>query len=253
MKKMKNLLKNLPSNTVTYVLVTVLIFASFFIGRLYTEVKLLREGFNSSARTNVAANPTAAQPTQPSAPQVGDVKPVSADDWVRGNRDAKIALIEYSDLECPFCKQFHATAQQIVDNYDGQVMWVFRNFPLVQLHSQAPKEAEAVECAGKLAGNDGFWALTDLIYQTTGSNNTLDMSKLPDLAVQTGLNRNAFETCFNSGDMKAMVDEDYQSGLDAGVTGTPGNVLLNTETGEKQLIPGALPYDQFKQVIDSML
>lgn len=251
MKNFQKLIKKLPKGTVTYLMVGLLIIAAFYIGSLSTEVRFLRTGPSGGTPTNVA--PTAAQPTQPSQPQVGDVKPVSADDWVRGNRDAKIALIEYSDLECPFCKQFHSTAQQIVDSYDGEVMWVFRNFPLAQLHSQAPKEAQAVECAGKLAGNDGFWALTDLIYQTTGSNNTLDLSTLPDLAVKTGLDRNAFQTCLDSGDMKASVDEDYQSGIAAGVTGTPGNILLNTETGEKQLIPGALPYDQFKQAIDSML
>ena len=74
---------------------------------------------------------------------------MTKEDWVFGNRNAEIALIEYSDLECPFCKKFHPTAQQVVDEYKGKVMWVFRHYPL-SFHANAQKEAEASECAAEL-------------------------------------------------------------------------------------------------------
>ena len=239
-------------------LVPVLLIASvalaFAVGLLWQKVQNLESGTNTkvSGAVDVAGgdNPQAA-PQPP--PQAGEVDPVTESDYIRGNRNARIALIEYSDLECPFCKSFHPTAQQVVSEYPDDVMWVYRHFPLEQLHSKAPQQAEAVECAGKLAGNDGFWALTDKIFEVTPSNNGLDNSTLPDLAAEAGINKTAFQTCLDSGEMAQNVEDDYQSGIKAGVTGTPGNILLDTETGETQLIPGAVPYPQIQQAIDAIL
>jgi protein-disulfide isomerase len=199
----------------------------------------------------VGANNPQAAPQVP--PQAGEVVPVTEDDYIKGNRNARVALIEYSDTECPFCKRFHPTAQQAVDEYPDDVMWVYRHFPLDQIHSKARKQAEAMECAGKLGGNDSFWALTDKIFEVTPSNNGLDNSTLPDLAADVGLNSSAIKTCIDSGEMAQNVEDDYQSGLKAGVTGTPGNILLDTKTGETQLIPGAVPYPQIQQAIDAIL
>ena len=80
-----------------------------------------------------------------------DVVPVSADDHILGNPNAPLVIVEYSDLECPFCKNFHGTMHQIIDEYgkDGLVAWVYRHFPLDSLHSKARREAEATECAGE--------------------------------------------------------------------------------------------------------
>lgn len=190
--------------------------------------------------------------TNPTQPPI-EVPPIIASDHVRGNPNAPIALIEYSDYECPFCKRFHATAQQIVDKYSGQVMWVYRHFPLDQLHPKARQEAEAAECAAELGGEEVFWQMTDKIYEVTPSNNGLDLGKLPSLATEIGLDRQAFQDCLDSGRHTQRVEDDYQGGLQAGVSGTPGNILLNTQTGESQLIPGAFPYEQFQQILDQML
>lgn len=93
------------------------------------------------------------------------VDPVAASDYVRGNRNARIAMIEYSDLQCPFCKQFHPTAQRLVDEYKGQVLWVYRHFPLDQLHPVARKAAEGSECVAEFAGEDGFWKYVDAVFK----------------------------------------------------------------------------------------
>lgn len=234
------------TSSYTPILITALIIAAFFIGMLWTKVQNLEKG---DSKTTAPASPTQA-PTFGSADQVEKLR---SNDHLRGERNARILLIEYSDLECPFCKQFHKTAQQIVDSYKGQVAWVYRHFPLDQIHSKADKEAEAVECAVELFGNDGFWKLTDKIFEVTPSNNGLDLAALPDLAAQVGLDKNKFKTCLDSGKMAKKVEEDYQSGIKAGITGTPGNILLDTKTGKTQLIPGAVPFDQIKQVIDGLL
>ena len=183
---------------------------------------MLEEG-TASVKTQPANNVAAAAP----APEAGDVDPVTDSDWVKGNRNAPLALIEYSDLECPFCKQFHPTAQQLISEYDGQVMWVYRHFPLAQLHSKAPTEAAAAD-------------------------NGLDLATLPTIAKEIGLNQSAFQTCLDANDSTA-VDADYDSGIKAGITGTPGNILLNIKTGETKLIPGAVPYANLKAAVDAML
>ncbi|MES2223524.1 MAG: thioredoxin domain-containing protein [Patescibacteria group bacterium] len=106
-----------------------------------------------------------------------NMKPVTADDHIMGDTNAPVKVVLYSDLECPFCKSFHQTMQQIMASSYGtnkQVAWVWRNFPLKQLHSKAPKEAEGAECAAELGGNDAFWKFIDKINEVTPSNNKLD-------------------------------------------------------------------------------
>lgn len=109
-----------------------------------------------------------------------NVKPVTATDHILGDINAPVKVVLYSDLECPFCKSFHQTMQEIMKSSygtDKQVAWVFRNFPLKQLHSKAPKEAEALECAAELGGNDAFWKFLDKINEVTPSNNKLDQAQ----------------------------------------------------------------------------
>lgn len=191
--------------------------------------------------------------TQPTPQKASKIEPISDKDHIRGSKDAEIALIEYSDLECPFCKQFHKTAQQVVDGYNGKVMWVYRHFPIDNLHPKADKEAEAAECAAKLGKDDAFWAFVDKIFEITPSNNGLELGELPNIAEEIGLNRQAFEQCLNSGEMARHVEQDYQTGITAGVTGTPGNLILNVKTGKSVLLPGALPLTQIEQAIDQLL
>lgn len=241
-----------PKFNLTSVLVVLLIVAAFALGSLYTKVNLLEKGGSTSVAGAVGNNPTIAQ-APAAAGSADDVEPLREDDHVRGDRNARILLIEYSDLECPFCKRFHPTAQQVVDEFKGQVAWVYRHFPLDQIHQKADKEAEAVECANELAGDDGFWKLTDKIFEVTPSNNGLSLEDLPKLAGEVGLNQGAFKTCLDSGKMAVHVEADFQSGNKAGVTGTPGNILLDTQNGTTKLIPGALPFENFKTEIDALL
>ncbi len=140
-----------------------------------------------------------------------------------------------------------------MDNFDGQVAWVYRHFPLDQLHSKARKEAEATECAAEIGGNEGFWKMTDKIYEVTPGNNGLDLGTLPDLAEQVGLDRAEFAECLESGRQAQSVEEDFQSGLRAGIKGTPGVFLFDTQTGETRSVPGAVPFEQLKPEIESLL
>ena len=174
---------------------------------------VLKDNNPSKVSGNTDKAPTAAPVAkQPSQPTTGGIvlAPVTQDDHVKGDRDAKISIVEFSDTECPFCKRFHPTMQKVVEEYDGQVNWVYRHFPLTSIHPKSPKEAEATECAAELGGNDGFWSYVDRLFEITPSNNGLDLSKLPEIAEEVGLNKTEFEECLDSGKYAQKVQEHSQ-------------------------------------------
>jgi protein-disulfide isomerase len=170
-------------------------------------------------------------------------------DHIRGAKDAKVTIVEYSDLECPFCKRFHNTMKQVISAYPNDVRWVYRHFPLDSLHQQARQEALSTECA---AEQGKFWEFADLIFQETPSNDGLDLTKLPDYAKRLGLNVTKFNECLNSSRYASRVTEDEQDTESAGARGTPYSVLIGPN-GEKVPLSGALPAAQIKAAIDSAL
>ena len=186
------------------------------------------------------------------APAEITLKAVSADDHIFGDINAPVKVVEYSDLECPFCKRFHATMQQVVGSYSGKVAWVFRHFPIDQLHSKARKEAEATECANELGGNDKFWAYTNRLNEVTPSNNGLDAAELPKIATYVGLDTAKFTQCLESGKYASKIEAEVQAAVAAGARGTPYSVVISA-SGKKSVIPGALPYEQVKGIIDAAL
>ncbi len=202
----------------------------------------LRQGSEGQAPSGTEA---------PAGPTIGDFRAVDAQrDHVRGPADAKVTVIEYSDLECPFCKRFHPTMLQLVKEYPNDVRWVYRHFPLEQLHAQAPAEANAVECA-KEQGKG--WELIDKIYEVTTSNDGLDLTTLPELARQVGVTNIAqFESCVASNKYTDRVNEDLADAEVAGGTGTPYAVVVGPD-GQKLPIEGAQPYASVKAMVDSLL
>jgi protein-disulfide isomerase len=232
------------------ILVIGLIIGAFYLGTLKAKVDLMEKGIVA----NQVGNQVADQGAQPQVPLTADNVPKpTADDWIRGDKNADVVLIEYSDLECPFCKQFHPTAKQLVEDYDGKVAWIFRHYPLA-FHANAQKEAEAAQCAGELGGNEKFWEFTDTVFErTTATGTGFSLDNLVPLAKELGLNESQFKDCLDSGRMADVVKQTMEGGTKAGVNGTPGNVLLNVKTGETRLIPGAVPIDQLKTEVDAML
>lgn len=184
--------------------------------------------------------------------QVGSFRPVNNErDHIRGEKNAAVTIIEYSDTECPFCKRFHPTVQEMVDTYKGKVRWVYRHFPLRQLHSKAAKEAEATECAYEQGGDDAFWKYVDRIYAITPSNDGLDPAELPKIATSIGLNKQKFETCLSSGKYASKVQEDENDAVSAGGRGTPYSVIV---VGDQKIpVSGAVPASELKQMLDSVV
>ncbi len=198
-----------------------------------------------------AAPQAAQQPTVAAAPAPtpsGDVKAVDPEvDNVRGDPDAVISVIEYSDFECPFCQRHHPTMAQLLEDYDGKINWVFRHFPL-SFHPNAQKAAEASQCARELGGNDAFWEFSDIVFEKGPDN-----AQLGTYAEEIGLDAQAFKDCVDSGKYTKYVQDQIAEGQAAGVRGTPGNIVYNNETKESRIISGAQPLANFKVVIDEML
>lgn len=186
------------------------------------------------------------------AETIGNIKPVTKSDHIRGSGNAPVKIVEFSDTECPFCKRFHETMNQIADEYDGRAAWIYRHFPLDSIHSKARKEAEATECVNELGGNDKFWAYLDKIFEITPSNNGLNPSELPRVAEQVGINRQKFEKCLNSGKYAKHIQEDLDDAINSGARGTPYSIAI-AQSGKKFVISGAQPYEAVKQIIDAAL
>ncbi|MEN9622198.1 MAG: hypothetical protein RLZZ67_632 [Candidatus Parcubacteria bacterium] len=206
---------------------------------------LIAFGIYMSGKSTVAP----AVATAP-AKQTVDIAPVSSADHVLGDRKAPITMVVYSDIECPFCKRFHDTIKTIVTEYKGKVAVAFRHFPV---HQNSVKEGEAVECAAEVGGNDAFWKYTDAIFAETKSNNGIELSRLPGIAKEIGLDVTKFNACLASGKFTAKIEKDQADVIKAGAGGTPYSVIF-APNGEKiPLTQGALPFADMKRILDTVL
>lgn len=182
------------------------------------------------------------------------MRPITSSDHILGNPNAELLIVEYSDTECPFCKNFHKTLTRVMSEYgdSSKVAWVYRHFPIDSLHPKARKESEATECANELGGNAKFWEYINILYDITPSNNGLNLSQLPEIAKSVGLDVTAFNECLSSGRHAQKVEADYQDALASGGKGTPHSVIISKD-GTKTVVQGAQPYENLKNIIDALL
>ncbi len=174
-------------------------------------------------------------------------------DHILGNPQAQVKVVEYMDLECPHCKVFNDTMHQIMDYYgtSGKVAWVLRPFPLGQIHTKAPKEAEAAECAAEQGGDAAYFKYTDAVFAVTPSDNGLDLAQLPTIAQQNGLDVAKFNTCLNSGKFADKIQKSYSEAIAEGGQGTP--YILIMVGADSVTLSGAQPYSSMRAAIDAVL
>jgi len=199
---------------------------------------------------NDAPGNQAVQPAQPEA-NTDSVNPVTEADHIKGRVDAPIKIITYTDFECPFCQRFHNTMNQVMDNQDetGDVAWVFRQFPIEQLHSKAPAIALASECVAKLAGKEAFWQFADRYFEISPSNNRTDIETvIPQLVSEIGINKDEFTSCIEAGDLMADVEEDLNNAIATGGRGTPWSILV-APNGTTFPVSGAQAQAAIEQLI----
>lgn len=234
-----------------------LVAAAFIIGMLVTEVRYLKKGGSVPVVADPAAAAAPAAPTAAveewNADQLKKLDPITDADHIRGNKDAKLTLVEYSDFECPFCQRYAATIDQLLKEFGADIRVVYRHFPL-SFHQYAQKAAEASECAAKLGGNEVFWKFHDLYFQRTQANGTgFPQDKLADLAAEAGVkNKAAFQQCLDSDEMAQKVKDQLATGTTAGVQGTPGTIFL-TKDGRGGFINGAQSFENLKPELEKYL
>jgi len=219
-------------------------------------------GSNSSNSQTAAVGDTVAQQAPPPSFNSGsadNIKPVSSDDHILGSPNAPVKIVEFSDLECPFCKRFHPTMQQVMDEYgkSGQVAWVYRHFPLDQIHSKARREAAATELANELGGNEKFWAYLDRLFEITPANDRLELSQLVQIAKDVGLPTKPFQDLVDKNDIRGgkyadHIESDYQDSLASGGSGTPYSIVI-APNGKTFPVTGAQPYSALKSIIELAL
>ena len=169
---------------------------------------------------------------------------ITEKDHIRGNVEAPVTIVEYSDFECPFCRTFHPTVQQILADYPDQVRWVYRHFPLDDIHPDARPAAEASECVAEQGGNDNFWQFADGLFD---NQSRLGENLYKELVGNLGLNVSQFEECLVSRKYQDRVETDLTEGADLGVRGTPGSFV----NGEP--VSGAVPYQTLKGAVERAL
>jgi len=206
--------------------------------------------------SNIASNTQPAQRTSQAAESISGIRPITSSDHILGNPNAPVKIVEYSDFECPFCKKFHTTMQQVMDEYgeNGQVAWVYRHFPLDSLHPRnARRVAIASECAAELGGNDGFWGFTDRFFELTPSNDRTNIEVvIPQIIGEIGIDKTKFDECLLSGRYDEHIQEDVNDAIATGGRGTPWSVILS-EDGSALPLSGAQPYASVKQLIEIAL
>lgn len=180
------------------------------------------------------------------------VRPVGASDHILGNPAAKVVVVEYSDFDCAYCKGFDDTMHQLIANAgtNGEVAWVYREFPLTELHPNAMKNAEAAECVATVAGNDAFWKFKTVLF----ANQPIDPTQYGTYAKSIGLSGDAFATCFASAatTVDDRIKADRQNALDVGAEGTPYSLIL--VAGKAPVVMnGGYSYDAAKALIDTAL
>jgi protein-disulfide isomerase len=172
----------------------------------------------------------------------------------KGSGTARVALIEFSDYQCPFCGRYvKETLPQIRSDYveTGKVKYVFRDLPL-SFHKQAFKAAEAAHCAGE---QGRFWEMHDLLY---ANQTALAPEQLSAHAKSLGLDETKFQQCLDSGKFAADINKDIADAGAVGISGTPTFLVGIVDPGDgrvkvvKKLV-GAKPYAEFKAAVDGLL
>lgn len=185
--------------------------------------------------------------------EIENIAKIKEGSYVKGDAEANITWLEYSDLECPFCAKLHnsPTPKEVMEKYEWTVNKIFHHFPL-NFHANAQKAAETLECAAQLNGSEVYYSLISKSFEKYNNNN-FTLSGLNDLAAEMGVNKSQLAECVDSGKYKEKVINQMQIGqANFNVTGTPGNVLINNTTGEYVVLSGAQGTQAFVAAIESL-
>ena len=175
--------------------------------------------------------------------EFSDILTIRQSDAPRGESD--VLLIEYSDYECPYCARFHPVVQSLVES--GEVEWVYRHLPLKKIHASAMEGALIAECARTYQSDDAFWEYTDAVFSSLKKS----VAVYRDIGKSVGLTEGQMDNCLTGGsEAMAVVQLHISDARVLGVIGTPGSFLVNKRTGVFRVVPGAMPLDPLRELVE---
>ncbi len=218
------------------------------------------EQYVNSAGSGTTPSPTtqADQTTQPSGWTLSqeDIANLKKGAAIEGNANANILVIEYSDMECPFCmKQYHDTnlAPKLKTQYGDKLAFIFKNNKGVN-HPGTTVKALSALCVQKISGNDTYVKYYHAIMDaSTNEGGVYDVSKLGTLAKSLGLDQKVFQSCVDTKEADSVFAAQTAEAQKFGLSGTPGTLIINTTTGKYDTVEGAYPYDTFTTKIEALL
>ena len=221
--------------------------------QILQELKAIRES-QQAIQTELQEIRKLVNQPRAAAPDVLPKDPINVSkDPAKGERGAKVALIEYSDYQCPFCSRFGKDAYpQIETDFikTGKLQYYFRDLPL-DFHKEAFKAAEAAHCSGE---QGKFWEMHDHLFQ---NQKALAPENLTKYAEAIQLNTTVFNQCLESGRYATDIKKDITEANNAGITGTPtfliGTINKDGTVKITRKLVGAKPYAEFKAAIESVL
>ena len=160
---------------------------------------------------------------------------------VKGNPEAPVTIVEFSDFQCPFCKAAESALKEVLTKSSGRVKLAYLDFPLSEIHPKAQGAAEAARCAGE---QGKFWEYHDVLY---ADQSKLDGAGLVSSAVALNMDEKSFRSCLDSGKFKSKIQADVDQGIKVGVAGTPGFFVNGV------FLSGAQPLAEFEKIIDNQL
>jgi protein-disulfide isomerase len=196
-----------------------------------TRAKKFREAFlsplRSQAKIQVMLSPPFTEATQDDAP-------------ARGPKNAPVALVEFADFECPFCRQMQPEIEKLLKEYDGKLTLFYKEFPLA-IHPHAEKAAEAARCAGE---QGAFWPYHDILFRDRSS---LEVPQLKESARTLGLDATRFDACLDSGQQVPAIQKDLAQGQQLGLAGTPGFFING------HFLSGVISYGTLREIVEQQL
>lgn len=227
------------NSKVTPILIILLIIAAFLVGKFWTENQYLKATKGTEGTKTGQATPSPAVPEQ-KALEAKEALELAATGLVKGNPNAQVTIVEFSDFQCPYCGKAEPTLKQIFETYKDKVKLIYRHYPL-PFHENAFAAALASMCANE---QGKFWEYHDKLFE---NQEKLTSPDLKNYASQLGLETDKFNPCLDNKKYKAQVDKDYNDGQAAGVSGTPAFFING------RLVAGAQPFESFKSIIDEEL
>lgn len=215
---------------------------------LRAQLEIAKAAANQTQAIAQSSTTTAASVPQSQAVDAKIIPSVTAKDHIQGSRDADIILVEYSDYDCPFCKQLEPTILAMQAKYGSRFAWVYRQYPLA-IHPNAELKSEVGECIASIAGEDAFWKYSKSMFEDA---TVATKDDLLQRVTNLGIDASKVNGCLGSTAATERIISGKNEGSQAGIRGTPASFLIKKD-GSVQSVPGALPLATYQTIVDGLL